>query len=30
MWDVVRAPVIDRATWQAWEDGYKVRQPPIC
>jgi trehalose 6-phosphate synthase len=22
MWDVPRAPVIDRATWQAWEDGY--------
>lgn len=22
MWDVSRAPVIDRATWQAWEDGY--------
>jgi trehalose 6-phosphate synthase len=24
MWDVPRAPVIDRATWLAWEDGYKV------
>ncbi len=24
MWDVPRAPVIDRATWQAWENGYKV------
>ncbi|MFQ5856419.1 MAG: trehalose-6-phosphate synthase [Anaerolineae bacterium] len=22
MWDIPRAPVIDRATWQAWEDGY--------
>jgi trehalose 6-phosphate synthase len=22
MWDVPRAPVIDRTTWQAWEDGY--------
>jgi trehalose 6-phosphate synthase len=22
MWDVPRAPVIDRATWQAWENGY--------
>ena len=22
MWDVPRAPVIDRATWQAWEHGY--------
>jgi len=22
MWDVPRAPVIDRATWKAWEDGY--------
>jgi trehalose 6-phosphate synthase len=22
MWDVPRAPVIDRAVWQAWEDGY--------
>jgi trehalose 6-phosphate synthase len=22
MWDVPRAPVIDRATWQAWEKGY--------
>ncbi len=24
MWDVSRAPVIDRATWQAWEEGYKT------
>jgi trehalose 6-phosphate synthase len=24
MWDVPRAPVIDRATWQAWEEGYKA------
>jgi trehalose 6-phosphate synthase len=24
MWDVPRAPVIDRATWRAWEDGYRV------
>ncbi len=22
MWDVPRAPVIDRLTWQAWEEGY--------
>ncbi|MFN2219917.1 MAG: trehalose-6-phosphate synthase [Anaerolineae bacterium] len=22
MWDVPRAPVIDRSTWQAWQDGY--------
>ena len=22
MWDVPRAPVIDRDTWQAWEEGY--------
>ena len=22
MWDVPRAPMIDRATWQAWENGY--------
>jgi trehalose 6-phosphate synthase len=22
MWDVPRAPLIDRATWQAWENGY--------
>lgn len=22
MWDVPRAPVIDRATWEAWERGY--------
>ncbi len=24
MWDVPRAPVIDRATWVAWEDGYVI------
>ncbi|MGD1997150.1 MAG: trehalose-6-phosphate synthase [Anaerolineae bacterium] len=24
MWDVPRAPVIDRDTWQAWEDGYQA------
>jgi len=24
MWDVPRAPVIDRSTWQGWEDGYVV------
>jgi trehalose 6-phosphate synthase len=24
MWDVSRAPVIDRATWLAWEEGYKA------
>jgi trehalose 6-phosphate synthase len=24
MWDVPRAPVIDRSTWRAWEDGYVV------
>lgn len=24
MWDMPRAPVIDRATWQAWEEGYVV------
>ncbi|MFQ6014606.1 MAG: trehalose-6-phosphate synthase [Anaerolineae bacterium] len=24
MWDVPRAPVIDRTTWQAWEHGYVV------
>jgi trehalose 6-phosphate synthase len=24
MWDVPRAPIIDRATWQAWEEGYVV------
>jgi len=24
MWDVSRAPVINRATWQAWEEGYVV------
>ncbi len=23
MWDVSRAPVIDRATWVAWQEGYK-------
>jgi trehalose 6-phosphate synthase len=23
MWDVSRAPVIDQATWVAWEEGYK-------
>jgi trehalose 6-phosphate synthase len=22
MWDVPRAPVIDRSTWKAWEEGY--------
>jgi trehalose 6-phosphate synthase len=22
MWDVPRSPVIDHATWQAWEEGY--------
>ena len=22
MWDVPRAPVIDKTTWQAWENGY--------
>ena len=22
MWDVVTSPIIDRATWQAWEHGY--------
>jgi len=22
MWDVPRAPVIDRLTWQAWDEGY--------
>jgi trehalose 6-phosphate synthase len=22
MWDVVTSPIIDRDTWQAWEDGY--------
>lgn len=22
MWDVPRAPVIDKSTWQAWENGY--------
>ena len=24
MWDVPRAPMIDRHTWQAWEEGYVV------
>jgi trehalose 6-phosphate synthase len=24
MWDVSRAPVIDRVTWEAWDEGYKV------
>jgi trehalose 6-phosphate synthase len=24
MWDVPRAPVIDRATWQAWKEGYQA------
>jgi trehalose 6-phosphate synthase len=24
MWDVPRAPVINRATWQAWEEGYQA------
>ena len=24
MWDVPRAPVIDRATWRAWDEGYVV------
>jgi trehalose 6-phosphate synthase len=24
MWDVPRAPVIDRTTWQAWDGGYVV------
>jgi len=24
MWDVPRVPVIDRATWQAWDEGYVV------
>jgi trehalose 6-phosphate synthase len=24
MWDVPRAPIINRATWQAWEEGYKA------
>ncbi len=24
MWDVPRAPIIDRATWQAWREGYVV------
>jgi trehalose 6-phosphate synthase len=24
MWDVVTSPVIDRATWRAWEEGYVV------
>ncbi len=24
MWDVVKSPVIDRDTWDAWEEGYVV------
>jgi trehalose 6-phosphate synthase len=24
MWDVPRAPVIDRNTWRAWEEGYQA------
>jgi trehalose 6-phosphate synthase len=24
MWDVPRAPVIDRNTWQAWKEGYQA------
>jgi trehalose 6-phosphate synthase len=24
MWDVPRAPVIDRAVWQAWDEGYVI------
>ncbi len=24
MWDVPRAPIIDRETWEAWEGGYRV------
>ena len=24
MWDIPRAPVIDRSTWQAWEQGYQI------
>jgi trehalose 6-phosphate synthase len=24
MWDLPRAPIIDRATWDAWEKGYKA------
>ncbi|MGD2148513.1 MAG: trehalose-6-phosphate synthase, partial [Anaerolineae bacterium] len=24
MWDVVTSPIIDRATWKAWEEGYVV------
>ena len=24
MWDVSRAPVINRATWQAWDEGYRA------
>jgi trehalose 6-phosphate synthase len=24
MWDVPRVPVIDRVTWQAWEEGYRA------
>ncbi len=24
MWDVSRAPVIDKSTWQAWKEGYET------
>ncbi len=24
LWDISRAPIINRATWQAWDQGYKV------
>ncbi len=24
MWDVPRQPIINRATWQAWQEGYQV------
>jgi trehalose 6-phosphate synthase len=24
MWDVPRAPVIDRSTWKAWDEGYRA------
>lgn len=24
MWDLPRAPIINRATWQAWEEGYQT------
>jgi trehalose 6-phosphate synthase len=24
LWDIPRAPIINRTTWQAWEEGYKV------